>query len=223
MEDICSKKVIKELENILENISVEILKKPLTSKNFLSDLYNDIEYNDALKKLKRKLIKVNQEAYEKVNKLLRGEFNYFSKNTDLTIFEKYDDMRRFDMIVAENLLNTEFLSFNVDFDEDFIHNILNEKPKIPASKIRIAITYVWHLIHHAFINNDFRFEKEVNHFGYTSFQLYTAEKNASVNKTGIKFIIEKDVVLEEVEYFTFIYNGIKGEFTKSGIKYTMIG
>ena len=70
MEDICSKKVIKEIEYILENISVEVMKKPLTSKNFLSDLYNDIDYNDALMKLKRKLIKVNQDAYEKVNKLL---------------------------------------------------------------------------------------------------------------------------------------------------------
>ena len=34
MEDICSKKVIKEIEYILENISVEVMKKPLTSKNF---------------------------------------------------------------------------------------------------------------------------------------------------------------------------------------------
>ena len=223
MEDICSKKVIKEIEYILENISVEVMKKPLTSKNFLSDLYNDIDYNDALMKLKSKLIKVNQDAYEKVNKLLRGEFNYFSKNTDLAIFEKYNEMRRFDMIVAENLLNTDFFSFNVDFDEDFIHNILNEKTKIPASKLRIAKTYVGHLIHYAFMNNDFRFEKKVEYLGYTLFQFCTAEKNASFNKIGVKFIIEKVVVLEEVEYFTFTYNGIKGEFTKSGIKYSMIG
>ena len=73
------------------------------------------------------------------------------------------------------------------------------------------------------MNNDFRFEKKVEYVGYALFQFCTAEKNASVNKTGVKFIIEKVVVLEEVEYFTFTYNGIKGEFTKSGIKYSMIG
>jgi hypothetical protein len=213
-----------KIKNIIDNMSVETLTSDINIKGLYGKLFNDEDYNKSLNRLMNKLKNQGKEKIkEDVYSLLRGEFNYFSPNTKLTIFSDNKSMRRFDLIVAEGLVMEEFTSFNIEFDyESFITNIDN---KLENKNIRMAMIFVGYLIHHAIVTNNLNFKSKPYIIPNNKFVICCTDKDASINNTGLIFMSltdKKNKIYEfdinKVEYFEFTYNQNKYQFTKTGIK-----
>ena len=170
--------------------------------------------------------KADKKVSSAIYKVLRGEFNYFSKNTNINLFIEYSDMKRFDMIVSEALLEPDFYSFS--FEVDFLtfkKNFVVDNPT--NSQIRMAMIFVGYVIYDVFNNNNFNFQENIKFITNKMFVLTTLDKTASVNNMNLSFI-KKDgnniyIDWMELKEFNFIYNKIQGSFSYQTIKYSMTG
>ena len=215
-----------ELENIIADINVSSLSGNLDDKGLFANLYNDVDFYKTLKQLIKKIKNDGKDKVaDAIYKVLRGEFNYFSKRTNVTFFTEYPDMKRFDMIVSEALLDSKFnsFSFSVNFEE-FKANFTTEKPT--NDQIRMAITFIGYIVYDVFNNSNVNFIKEINYISNKMLVLATLNKDVSVNKMNLSFLSkEKEQVIinwQELSNFSFIYNGIEGTFNYKKIEYSML-
>jgi hypothetical protein len=215
-----------ELETILTNMVVSSLNRDIKDDGIFPNLFNDINYNKNLKAL---IKKVKLQAGEKISSaiyhLLRCEYNYFSKSTNVVSFIEYSDMKRFDMIVSEALLKKDFYSFSFSLDyEMFKENFTNDKPT--NDQIRMSIIFVGYLIYDLFNKGNFKFKKEIDFILNKYFTLACLDKDAGINKMKLSFIKKKanniEIDWNEFRKFDFTYNNIKATFDYKKIVYSII-
>ena len=219
-----------KISNMISNMSVELLLKDIKIPGLFGRLYNDIEYHKNLKLLINKLNRQDKNKEEDIYKLLRGEYNFFSPNTELIKFSKNESMKRFDLIVSEEMMNNEFEKFEFELEYDsFIRNIIPEGQK----KLNVTFATIWtgYLIHSCIKSNDFTCSKIHDVINNNKFVLCSCDKRASIPNTHLMFMFDEvngkniereNIDLKKVSYFRFTYNGKKYDFTRSGIKLSTI-
>ena len=215
-----------EIDEVITNIDSNILTFNVQQPGIFNELYNDINYykniNQLIKKVKRYY---NEKIAEAIYKVLRGEFNYFSKKTNIVSFVEYPDMKRFDMIVAEAMLNNTFYSFAFEVDyESFKENFININPT--NDQIRMAITFVGYMVYDIFNKGNFNFQEEINFISNKMFVLSTLDKGVSVNNMNLNFIKKEGnqtvIDWEDFKEFKFKYNDIEATFSYKKIQYSML-
>lgn len=215
-----------ELEEVIANINVDTLEHDLKEVNIFNNLYNDVDYYKNINQLLKKVRKYyNEKIAEALYKVLRGEFNYFSKKTNVVSFVEYPDMKRFDMIVAEALLKPLFYSFTFEVDYNaFKENFTNEK--VTNDQIRMAIVFVGYMVYDIFMKDNFKFQNEIDYISNKMFILTTLDKGASVNNMNLSFLIKEGSFIEidwtDFKKFNFIYNGIEATFDYKKIQYSIL-
>ena len=213
------------LENAITNMSVKELSQEINGDSLFIDLYNDISFNKNLNKLCKKIKKIsNGKVMDAIYRLLRGEYNYFSKSTNVNYFIEYPDMKRFDMIVSEALVHKDFYSFTFSLDFDMFKQNFTEK--VSNDQIRMAIIFVGYLVYDLFNKENFKFKKDINYISNKYFVLATLDKTASIKNMKLNFLKQekKEIFIDWSEFkkFNFSFNNISGTFNYKKIDYSIL-
>ncbi len=141
---------------IFEGLTVEALRNTVVKDNgIFADLFNResyIKYNYAIKKLRTKLDDLDaKKMAEKVNSVLRADFDYFSRSTNLVVFNNCKSMKRFDMLIAEALLENNFFKFEFEI-VDIQELIDNLDENSNDRDIRNAYIYLGFVTHYTVID-----------------------------------------------------------------------
>ena len=141
---------------LVEGLTVEALRNTIVNDNdIFADLFNResyIKYNYAIKRLRTKLDDLDaKKMAEKVNNVLRADFDYFSRSTNLVVFNNCKSMKRFDMLIAEALLESDFFKF--EFEITDIQELIDNLDESSNDRdIRNAYIYLGFLTHYAVID-----------------------------------------------------------------------
>lgn len=172
---------------VAEGLTVENLKNTIVKDNeIFADLFNResyVKYNYAIKRLRTRLDDLGaKKMAEKVNSVLRADFDYFSRSTNLVVFNNCKAMKRFDMIISEALLENDFFKFEFEivYIQELIDN-LNESSN--DRDIRNAYIYLGFVTHYAIAD---RFNPK----GVEPSILKPACMDKDVSKAGLGIVLD---------------------------------
>ena len=208
IDDIQNKKI--NDDHILTNIYLKTFEFK-QFKKLVNDLKKDLDFLKA----KEQNIIVN---------LLNKE-NYFfveNHNTELLML-KVDNARRIDQLISENIINDEFVNFNIELDElnyeKYIKNVdHSESPKSLKTRFLLFIA----LITMDIINTEnYDLSKKVNIERLRESRLFTKDKSCTFFKkysTKLLFMdIDGTILKDKIISFQFSLNGNRYELSSNGL------
>lgn len=216
----------KELDDLLnDNISYDrLINLKIEGDSPFALLYNKNEIGDYNTGVDALRIMLEQDKASSVNndiyRVLRLDYDFFSTATNINIFDNYDHLRRFDMLISEAVLDNGFFNFDFSIDSDsFLGLLSNLDSPNNDRNIRNSIIYIGYVVHKA-IKSNIYIGQVTNPVELYIFKNATMDKDASskfikfVQKIDNTFVIDPRLIVP----FVINYNGIMYLISKNGIE-----